>query len=188
MFMLAATRISEMNTEELLGIVQPFLYLLPITIVAVLVFAAMKIYQSLAVSRMLMYMSQQGNTEEKKRAYLQNYLTRTSNKDLIKHLRNCPVCGKKYSLKKTVTNVRGDIREEWNHDGCPHCNTKVSTLPESHNKKYFTISRTPTTSISESKYNEVFVKLEDYIEFYQPYIDCSQNSNYGNITINLHID
>ena len=85
------------------SLVKPFLFLLPITIVIIAIIIGVKIYKSLAVKRMLTYMQQEGLTEADKRVYLTNYLMRASQRDLIQHVRPCPVCGKKYSLKKIIS-------------------------------------------------------------------------------------
>jgi len=177
--------IKDMSPEEILSIFSPILYLVPITVVAILVFVGIKIYGMFAVQRMLSYMRGGGKSEDEKREYLKNYLMRTSNGDLIKHRRNCPVCGKKYSLKIFSVNSRGDTVESWNHDGCPHCHTKVVTLPEQDNKKYLTIERRPSSSPEESRYREVFKGLIGFIEFYQPYIDCSQGPSDDTVTVEI---
>ena len=183
--MLLATQIKDMTPEELFSLVKPFLFLLPITIVIIAIIIGVKIYKSLAVKRMLTYMQQEGLTEADKRVYLTNYLMRASQRDLIQHVRPCPVCGKKYSLKKQETNAYGDIKEEWNHDGCTFCHTKVYLQPEVEHKKYFAIKRTTTDSTKETEWQNVFEKVENYIDFYQPYIDCTPDSSEDKITIDI---
>ena len=183
--MLLAPHIKDMNPEELFALIQPFLYLVPLAIVVIAVVVGIKIYQSLAVKRMLAYMEAQGETEANKRAYLTNYLTRTSQRDLIKHLRNCPVCGKKYSLKKEEINERGDITETWNHDGCTFCKTKVYFKEEIDHKKYFGIKRTATNSPKEDTWQSTFNKLENYIDFYHPYLDCTPDSSSNDINVTI---
>ena len=183
-----ANYIQDMSAEELLGIIKPFLYLVPLIIVIIVILSIVKLIKSLAVKRMLIFMESKGVTEDQKRAYLTDFLMRTSNKDLIKHLRNCPVCGKKYSLKKRGVNARGDIIEEWNHDGCTFCNTKVYLTKEENYKKYFAIKRTQTTSPKEKKWQEIYLKLDEYIDFYKPFIDCSPETSEKNLTINIWLD
>ncbi len=185
--MLLASHIKDMNAEELFGIIKPFLFLMPLIVIIILGVVAYKIYQSLAVKRMLKYMETKGLSETDKREYLAKYLMRTSQRDLIKHKRNCPVCGKKYSLKIEKENARGDVTEEWNHDGCTFCCTKVYLKPEVNYKRYFAIKRRSTDSLKEEKWQEVFEKLEEYIEFYKPYIDCTPDSSGNKITIDISL-
>ncbi len=191
--MLLASNIKDMNFEEILSIFKPVLYLVPITIVAILVLIGIKIYKALAVKRMLSYMKQKGLDEADKRNYLKNYLTRTSNRDLIYHYRNCPVCGKKYSLKVEKVNSYGDTVEEWNNDGCTFCNTKVFLSNDAGYIKYYKISRKPTDSVNEAKWQKVYNQLEDYIDYYKPFVDTTpdntkpDSSSGDSITININI-
>jgi hypothetical protein len=185
--MLLATHIKDMSFEELLGVIKPFFYLVPLFTLIILGVIAYKIWQSLAVKRMLNYMETKGLNQVDKREYLKNYLTRTSQQDLIKHLRNCPVCGKKYSLKIQKVNSRGDMTEEWNHDGCTFCHTKVYTTNEVNHLKYLAIKRTPTNSPNEKKWQKVYTKLEEYIDYYKPFIDCTPDSSDNNITIDISL-
>ena len=186
-FMLLATKVQDMSVEELFAIIKPVLYLIPITIVIIAVIIGVKIYRSFAVKRMIAYMESVGLTESDKRNYLTNYLMRASQSDLIKHLRNCPVCGKKYSLKTQATNARGDITEDWNHDGCTFCCTKVYVEKEIQHKRYFAIKRKTTDSSKEDKWQKTFETLNGYIDFYKPYIDCTPDSFGNKITIDISL-
>lgn len=177
--------LKDMNIEEILAIAGPILYLIPIMIIAVIVFIIITLIKRAAVSMMFSYMNSTGIDEKSKREYLANYLTRTSTNDLINHKRNCPVCGRKYSLKIKEYNSRGDVVEKWNHNGCTFCNTKVVMLPEVDNVKYFAIERTPTTGKDESKYSETFDKLSELIEYYKPYVDCTPDPSGDNISVDI---
>ena len=185
--MLLASYIKDMSIEELFEIVKPILYLLPLALVIALVVIIVKISKSFAVKRMLKVMERKGVSESDKRNYLANYLMRTSQKDLIEHNRNCPVCGKKYSLKVKGENTRGDKIEKWNHDGCTFCSTKVYLEPEVNYKRYFAIKRNATNSPKEKEWQEVFEKLEKYIDYYKPYIDCSPDISEDKITIDISL-
>lgn len=186
--MLLATNIKDMNPEELFSIMGPIFYLVPLIIVIILAAIGVKIFQSLAVTRMLNYMERDGLNEEEKRNYLTNYLTHSTNSDLKKGLRQCPVCAKKYALKTKKTNSRGDMIEEWNYNGCKHCNTKVYEENEMNYKGCLAVKRTATASPKEAEWQKVFDKLTHYISYYKPYVDKTPDSSDGdNVTINITI-
>ena len=184
--MLLASHVKDMNAEELFGIIKPFLFLVPLVIVIILAVIAFKIYQSLAVKRMIKYMETKGLSEADKRTYLTTFLMRASQKDLIHHERSCSVCGKKYSLKIEKENSRGDVVEEWNHDGCTHCGTKVYLKPEENHLRYFAIKRNPTNAPKEKQWQKIYNKVEGYIDYYKPYVDCTPDSSGNKITIDIN--
>lgn len=186
--MLLATHIKDMNSGELFSIMTPIFFLIPLVVVIIAVVMSVKYFQACAVKRMLNYMEQGGLTEESKRDYLKKYLTHATNSDLRKGLRQCPVCAMKYALKAQKANSRGDVVEEWNYNGCTHCNTKVYEENETNDKGYLAVKRTPTTSVKETEWQETFKKLTHYISYYRPYIDKTPDSSDGdNITINITI-
>lgn len=184
--MFLANHIKDMSAEELFGVIKPVLYLIPLFCVIVLIFIVVRIFKSLSYKRMIRIMDATGYTESEKREYLVKYLSKTSNLDLINHTRTCPVCGKKYSLKTKSVNARGDIVEGWNNGGCPNCNTKVQLSNEIDHLRYYSVTRTKTNSPKENKYQKVFAKLEEYIGFYKPYVDCSSIPD-NNITIDVYL-
>ena len=165
-----------MSFEEILQIFKPFLYLLPVAILVVVAIILCKTIKKDSVKGMLSYMKKEGLTEEVKRNYLARYLTRTSNRDLIEHQRNCPICGKKFSIKGIEKNSRGDIVDKWNFN-CPDCNTVVKlSSADAQYRKFIEISRVATNSPNEERYQEVYATVCDYINYYRPYLDSTPDS------------
>ena len=175
--MLLATHIKDMNFEEILGIFGPVLYLIPLVFAVLMIALIIAIINSLAPKFLDIYMNIKGISETKKREFLTKYLTRASFIDSIKGRQNCPVCGKNYSIKVKNKNERGDVVVSYADNGCPCCNTKVSTTAEENNKKYYYVTRTATKSVKELKYKTNFNKLSSYIDFYKPYADMSSGSD-----------
>lgn len=175
--MLLLTTIKDMSPTELLGVIKPFLYLLPLAVTAIVALLLFKLYNALRVKRMILHMSASGGSHEEKREYLKNYLMGASARDLIANKRNCPVCGKKYS-----TSEGGK---------CPYCNTEVRTLPATDYRSPLRVMRTPTASFKEAEYREVFEKLENYISVYEPYLDGTpdpSDSSSGTVSVNININ
>ena len=185
--MMLANHVSDMSPEELLSILKPFLYLIPIIVLAAIGFLVFTLFKANRAKRTLVFLDGAGGSESEKRRVLVEHLTYVSNKDLREHIRPCPVCGKRYSIKSFEVNSRGERVEKWNFNGCPYCNTRIILGRETEYKRYITIDRKPTSRDEEALYASAFNRLDGHIKSYKPYIDSTPDVNDDTVTVTVTI-
>ena len=185
--MMLANHVSDMSPEELFSIVKPFLYLIPIIVVAAIGFLVFTFFKANRAKRTLAFLDGAGGLESEKRRVLTEHLTHVSNNDLRVHMRPCPVCSKRYSIKTFGVNSKGERVEKWNFNGCPYCNTRIILGRETEYKRYITIDRKPTSSNREGVYADAFNRLDGHIKFYRPYIDSTPDVTDDTVTVTVTV-
>ncbi|MBQ3015906.1 MAG: hypothetical protein IJD79_03910 [Clostridia bacterium] len=183
-----ANTLNTMSAEEILGIFKPFLYLLGPVFAIIVISLAVKLWKKTGNARLFSFMDSPAHTEDEKREYLANYFVAGMGSvgDLASKKRHCALCNKKYSMETASYNSRGDIVKRVTNDPCPNCNFKLSYGTKDGGSCGFTLTRRPTTSPAEEKYNRAFERLSYYNDYYKPVMpETSDSGDDGNVTVTI---